>query len=152
MRGILAGCCPRARLTLAVSSRAPPPTRAMNSRRFMWDMGIPPLHLAVYHEPGSVSLGQARIVLNRIAEKTPLKSLAKNARVSNRILRFDTSESVAVPQLVPRRPPWHGRWSVAAEQIGETVTNNRAPSRPRFHGRAICSTRLDYATFARSLP
>jgi hypothetical protein len=33
------GCCPRARLTLAASSRPPPPTRAMNSRRLLSSNG-----------------------------------------------------------------------------------------------------------------
>src|SRR5262249_50843179 len=35
----ITGCCARARLALAASSRPPPPTRAMNSRRFMSSMG-----------------------------------------------------------------------------------------------------------------
>src|SRR5262245_26099563 len=35
----IAGCCPRARFTLAASSRPPPPIRVMNSRRFMSGMG-----------------------------------------------------------------------------------------------------------------
>src|SRR5881396_2713987 len=38
MRGILDGCCARARLTLAASNRPAPPTRAVNSRRLMSDM------------------------------------------------------------------------------------------------------------------
>jgi hypothetical protein len=33
------GCCARARFASAASSRPPPPTRAMNSRRFMSSMG-----------------------------------------------------------------------------------------------------------------
>src|SRR5262249_40617289 len=35
----IAGCCPRARFTLAASSRPPPPSSAMNPRRFMSGMG-----------------------------------------------------------------------------------------------------------------
>jgi hypothetical protein len=35
----IAGCCARARLTLAASNRPAPPTSAMNSRRFMSSMG-----------------------------------------------------------------------------------------------------------------
>src|SRR5262249_1881435 len=38
----MAGCCPHARFTFTVSSRQPPPTRPMNSRRVVSSMGSPP--------------------------------------------------------------------------------------------------------------
>src|SRR5262245_11490648 len=38
----MAGCCPHARFTFTASSRQPPPSRAMNSRRVVSSMGSPP--------------------------------------------------------------------------------------------------------------
>src|SRR5262249_15567610 len=42
MVGSLPACCARARLTLTASNRPAPPTRAVNSRRVMSDMGQSP--------------------------------------------------------------------------------------------------------------
>src|SRR5438477_515538 len=42
MRGTFADCSPRARLTLTANNSPTPPTSAVNSRRLMSDMGLPP--------------------------------------------------------------------------------------------------------------
>ena len=98
---VIAGCCARA---ASGHVAAAPPSRAMNVRLLMSDMGIPPLRLPLYHETASGFLGA---VLNRYKSRSSLRSLRRLLEAArNRLWEFLSLPNCALEVLI--HAWWHG--------------------------------------------